>query len=74
VIAVAVVVDRLASAQLHHEVGAATFARTRGASHADTRACAQALIDLYSAWDKAEPGKGHDAEAAEWRANLEVTK
>ncbi len=26
----------------------------------------EALRDLYKAWDKAEPGKGHDAKAAEW--------
>ncbi len=29
------------------------------------------LVALYEAWDKAEPGKGHDAKAAEWKAKLE---
>jgi eukaryotic-like serine/threonine-protein kinase len=26
------------------------------------------LAELYDAWDKAEPGKGHDREAARWRS------
>jgi tetratricopeptide (TPR) repeat protein len=29
--------------------------------------CARDLVDLYTAWDRAEPGKGYDAKAAEWR-------
>ena len=28
------------------------------------------LADLYAAWHTAEPGKGYDAKAAEWRAKL----
>jgi len=28
------------------------------------------LVDLYTAWDAAEPGKGYDAKAAEWRGKL----
>ena len=35
-----------------------------------TRECAQALVDLYTAWDKAEPGKGYDAKAAEWKGRF----
>ena len=31
----------------------------------------QRVINLYEAWHKAEPGKGHDAKAAAWRAKLE---
>jgi hypothetical protein len=30
----------------------------------------QGLVDLYTAWDKAEPGKGYDLKAAEWKAKL----
>ncbi len=30
----------------------------------------EALITLYESWDKAEPGKGQDARAAEWRLKL----
>src|SRR5207247_1651731 len=29
------------------------------------------LADLYETWDKAEPGKGHDAQAAAWKAKVE---
>jgi serine/threonine protein kinase len=41
-----------------------------GRTHKDTLECVQALVDLYTAWDTAEPGKGYDAKAAEWRAKL----
>lgn len=41
-----------------------------GAAHKDTRDSLQALVDLYTAWEKAEPDNGYDAKAAEWRAKL----
>ncbi|MFO0859474.1 MAG: tetratricopeptide repeat protein [Phycisphaerales bacterium] len=43
-------------------------AKDRGPTHKDTLECVQAVVDLYVAWDKAEPGKGYDAKAAEWKA------
>lgn len=46
----------------------------RGPTHKDTRGCVQGLVDLYTAWNAAEPGKGYDAKAAEWKAKLEVPK
>ena len=49
-------------------------AKDRGPAHKDTLACVQALVDLYAAWDKAEPGKGYDARAAEWQAKLSPPK
>jgi tetratricopeptide (TPR) repeat protein len=45
-------------------------AKDRGPTHKDTLACVQGLVDLYTAWDAAEPGKGYDAKAAEWKAKL----
>ena len=30
----------------------------------------ESLIDIYEARHAAEPGKGYDAKAAEWRAKL----
>ena len=30
-----------------------------------------ALIDLYSDWDRAEPGKGYDAKARQWQERLD---
>ena len=42
---------------------------------ADERAAVQSLLaEVYAAWDKAEPGKGHDAEATEWKAKSEASK
>jgi tetratricopeptide (TPR) repeat protein len=32
----------------------------------------QALVDLYVAWNTAEPGKGYDAKAVEWKQKLEA--
>lgn len=43
----------------------------RGASHPDSRDCAQALVDHYTAWHAARPGDGHDAQAAQWKSELE---
>lgn len=31
------------------------------------------VVRLYEVWDKIEPGKGHDAKAAEWRRSLEAS-
>ncbi len=45
-------------------------AKDRGPTHKDTLDCLRALVDLYTAWNAAEPGKGHDAKAAEWQAKL----
>ncbi|MCH8150401.1 MAG: tetratricopeptide repeat protein [Planctomycetes bacterium] len=42
----------------------------RGATHAATRNAVKRIGDLYNAWHTAEPGKGYDANAAEWRAKL----
>ena len=30
------------------------------------------ITDLYEAWDRAEPGKGYDAKAAEWEGKLKA--
>jgi serine/threonine protein kinase/tetratricopeptide (TPR) repeat protein len=34
-------------------------------------ACAPELVDLYTAWAAAEPGKGYEARAAHWQALME---
>ncbi len=41
-----------------------------GSKHKDTLECVRGLVDLYTAWDAAVPGKGYDAKAAEWKAKL----
>jgi len=43
---------------------------TRGPQHPETRECTQAIIDLYSAWNGTDPGKGHDAKASDWKSKL----
>ena len=49
-------------------------ARTLGDTHPLTVAAVGALVDLYTAWDKAEPGKGHDTRAAEWQTTQSARK
>ena len=34
----------------------------------------QRVVDLYEAWDTAEPGQGYEAKAAQWRAKLPQVK
>jgi len=52
----------------------ADFVKAPGPFPRDTRDSIQALADYCSAWDKADPGKGYDAKAAEWRSKLEAAK
>jgi tetratricopeptide (TPR) repeat protein len=40
----------------------------RSEAHKAAREAARALADLHAAWDRVEPGHGHDAESREWRA------
>lgn len=44
--------------------------RTRGGHDADAGLCMRALVELYTARDAAEPGKGYEEKAAEWRGRL----
>jgi hypothetical protein len=48
--------------------------RALGEQHPLTVAAIGALVDLYTAWDKPEPGRGHGARAAEWQAKLDAAK
>src|SRR5262249_56308422 len=34
------------------------------------RACVEALAGMYEGWNRSEPGRGHEAQAATWRAQL----
>ena len=36
--------------------------------------CAEALVVTLKKWDAAEPGQGHDAQAAEWSAKLDAAE
>ena len=41
-----------------------------GEDHKRTTKIVERLITLYESWHAADPGKGYDAKAAEWRAKL----
>ena len=52
---------------------AGMMSATRAAGFGDdkrTTKTVERLITLYDSWHAAEPGKGYDANAAEWRAKL----
>jgi tetratricopeptide (TPR) repeat protein len=56
----------------HHEAASILIAMEPVANE---RAAVQSLLaEVYTAWDKAEPDKGHDAKAAEWTAKSEASK
>ena len=42
----------------------------RDESPSQTQASIERLVKFYESWNAAEPGQGHDAKAAEWRAKL----
>jgi tetratricopeptide (TPR) repeat protein len=47
--------------------------QTHNITHADDIGdCTRALVAMYTAWDKAEPGKGYDAKGAEWKRKLDA--
>ena len=48
----------------------AIFTKTRGEAHQKTIDCTKALADLYDRWNTADPGKGHDQKASEWRKKI----
>jgi eukaryotic-like serine/threonine-protein kinase len=47
---------------------------TNGAARQDYEWCVQTLVRLYTAWDKAEPGKGYEAKARQWKAKLSTSR
>jgi tetratricopeptide (TPR) repeat protein len=49
------------------------FRQTHNVTHNDdVRDCTRALVALYAAWNRAEPGKGYDAKAAAWGKKLDA--
>jgi tetratricopeptide (TPR) repeat protein len=59
-----------AAVEAHLLEAQSVFAKLLGEKDKETPRLARSLVDLYTAWDKAEPGKGYDAKAAEWKAKL----
>ncbi|UCE58267.1 MAG: serine/threonine protein kinase [Phycisphaerales bacterium] len=50
--------------------GQTILASQLGLAHRRTIKNMQALVDLYTAWHEAEPGKGYDEKAQDWRVEL----
>jgi hypothetical protein len=48
----------------------AILGESNGATGRDRRVALDALVQLYDAWHAAEPEKGYDDKAAEWRDKL----
>jgi hypothetical protein len=48
--------------------------KSRGASHAETRDCAEAVVALYTAREKVSPGEGYAAKAATWQSGAPKTQ
>ena len=48
--------------------------RKFGPVHGNTGRAFGLAVQLYESWDKAEPGKGYDAKAAEWKAKWPAAK
>ncbi|MBL8763871.1 MAG: serine/threonine protein kinase [Phycisphaerae bacterium] len=42
--------------------------------HPQTVRYLENLVDLYTEWDMADPGRGHDAKAAEWASRLDEAR
>ncbi|MBX3407587.1 MAG: serine/threonine protein kinase [Phycisphaeraceae bacterium] len=62
--------DRFAMAEANLLEAHPILVQARGEAHKDTTECVAVLVNLYSAWHAAEPDKGYDAKAEEWRAKL----
>ncbi len=54
------------------EACAAGCSKAFGATHENTRRAIGMAVTLYEAWHQAEPGKGYDVKAAEWKAKLDA--
>jgi tetratricopeptide (TPR) repeat protein/tRNA A-37 threonylcarbamoyl transferase component Bud32 len=45
--------------------------RSAGVDAKEVVQCTRAIVDLYSAWHKVEPGKGYDARQVQWKRKLD---
>ena len=62
----------LAEANLLEAYAIYVAARDRGPAHTVTLSCVRAIVDLYTAWAKAEPAKGYANKASDWQAKLDA--
>jgi tetratricopeptide (TPR) repeat protein len=64
--------DRFALAEKNLLEASAILREASGTTPGLLVDCFQELVDLYVAWHAAEPEKGYDAKASEWRAKLDA--
>lgn len=62
-----------ASLVASESTGTAGAGSSIAASGKGTRYALDLAVKLYESWDKAEPGKGYDVKAAEWKAKLDAS-
>jgi hypothetical protein len=65
---------RFAEAETELLAAERIFATAQGVSPKRYATCLRNLVTLYAAWEKAEPGKGHDRSARAWQAKLPATR
>ncbi|MCA9285311.1 MAG: serine/threonine protein kinase [Phycisphaerales bacterium] len=65
-------VDRFAAAESNLLEAHAILEGSIGGSNQDTIDCVHGLVELYSSWNEARPGKGYGTKAEEWTAKLEA--
>ncbi len=66
--------QRFAAAELELLAAESVLASAQGAPAGRHNECVAALVALYEAWEKAEPGRGHAAAATSWRARQDDPK
>jgi eukaryotic-like serine/threonine-protein kinase len=62
--------ERFTLAETNLLEGHRILVQARSQANQNARECVQALIGLYTAWHAAQPDKGYDAKAAEWKSKL----
>ena len=67
---VLVVLERFPEAEARFTESHANLDAALGPEHRRTKQTIAFIAEMYDAWHEAEPGAGHDADAARWRAML----
>ena len=63
--------ERFAEAEKNLLEALPVFQELYGGMHNETLGCVQSLVELYTKWHAAEPGKGYDAKAVQWQESLD---
>jgi serine/threonine protein kinase/tetratricopeptide (TPR) repeat protein len=57
---------RFKQSELNYLEAHTLLVKVNGAGEASAIACAEFIAELYSSWDRAEPGKGYDVKSKRW--------